>query len=235
MQQPADSMERLEQYLQQNRPAPSSDTRRLSDIAYETLQDALRNADVQPGDPLSENRISKALGISRTPVREALQQLAGDGVLQIIPGRAITVATRTLQDVLDALHIRQLIEPELVRLLAERMNEHDTAALLSLTDAMRDAAKRGDRAAWSKADRQWHEILCSACPNQLLGQMVLQSRNRMYSKGAGQHVSEQYLIEGTEEHAEIVDAITDGDGETAARLMADHIAKVRANMFKGSY
>ncbi len=235
MQQPADSMERLEQYLQQNRPEHAGDTRRLSDIAYEVLQDALRNTDVQPGDPLSENRISKALGISRTPVREALQQLAGDGALQIIPGRAITVAARTLQDVLDALHVRLLIEPELARLLAERMNERDSATLQTLTDEMRAAARYGDRAAWSKADRQWHEILCSACPNQLLGQMVLQARNRMYSKGAGDNVSQQYLIDGTEEHALIVDAIIAGDSESAARLMTEHIDKVRDNMFKGSY
>ncbi len=235
MQQPADSIKRLEQYLQQHRPNLAGDSRRLSDITYEILQDALRNADVQAGDPLSENRISKALGISRTPVREALQQLAGEGVLQIIPGRAITVATRSLQDVLDALHVRQLIEPELARLLAEHMDEHDSATLQALTSAMREAAKKGDRAGWSKADRQWHEMLCSACPNQLLGQMVLQARNRMYSKGAGDNVSEQYLIEGTEEHAQIVDAIAAGDGEAAASLMVEHIAKVRANMFKGSY
>lgn len=235
MQQPADSIERLEQYLQQHRPDLAGDSRRLSDITYEILQDALRNADVQPGDPLSENRISKALGISRTPVREALQQLAGEGVLQIIPGRAITVATRSLQDVLDALHVRQLIEPELVRLLAEHMSEHDSATLQAITKIMREAAKQGDRAGWSKADRQWHEILCNRCPNQLLGQMVLQARNRMYSKGAGDNVSEQYLIDGTEEHAQIVDAIAAGDGEAAASLMTGHIAKVRANMFKGSY
>jgi DNA-binding GntR family transcriptional regulator len=228
-------MELLEQFLSERRPERVVDARRLRDLAYDRLLEALRTVDLQPGDPLSENRISRALGISRTPVREALQQLASDGMVQIIPGRAVTVAARTVQDVQDALHVRRLIEPELARLVAETIQEPTISLLQALTREMRSAAAIGNRAMWSRADQHWHEVLCAACPNQLLGQMVLQARNRMYSRGAGENVSELYLIEGTEEHARIVDAIVDGRGDDAARLMAEHIGLVRDAMFRATY
>lgn len=103
-------MEKLEKYLLEMDKVDEADSRLLRQIAYERLQDAIRHADLQPGEPLSETRISKALGISRTPVREALQQLAQEGLVQIIPGRAVTVAAPSMQEVLDAVHVRQLLE-----------------------------------------------------------------------------------------------------------------------------
>ena len=85
-------MDKLEQYLAEMGQITESDSRLLRQIAYERLHEAIKHAQLEPGEPLSETRISKALGISRTPVREALQQLVREGLLQVIPGRAITVA-----------------------------------------------------------------------------------------------------------------------------------------------
>jgi DNA-binding GntR family transcriptional regulator len=65
-------------------------------MAYSNIKEAIRLARVQPGQPLSETRLSRQLGISRTPVREALQMLAQEGLVQIIPGRAVTVASPTV-------------------------------------------------------------------------------------------------------------------------------------------
>lgn len=203
----------------------------LRQIAYERLRDAIINAGLSPGEPLSETRISKALGISRTPVREALQQLAKEGLVQVIPGRAVTVASLSMQEVLDTVHVRELLEPEVARLAAEAMSADALKTLQELTQEMVRAAKAGDRPAWSKADIQWHEILCTTCPNRLLGELVLQARNRMHHKGSDEHVTDQYLIDGTMEHKEVVDAIVAGDGETAEKLMREHIRQVRENMF----
>ena len=225
------AMEKLEKYILEMGPVDGDDSRLLRQIAYERLQDAIRHSDLQPGDPLSESRISKALGISRTPVREALQQLASEGLVQIIPGRAITIAAPSMQEVLDALHVRELLEPEVVRLAAEALPTNAKETLQKLTADMEQAARAGDRPAWSKLDIQWHEILCDSCPNRLLGQLVLQARNRMHNKGSDEHVSDQYLIEGTLEHKHVLNAIFNRDGETAERLMLDHIRNLRSNNF----
>ena len=228
----SDAMEKIEKHLANSPPVEETDSRLLREVAYDRLQDVIRNANLQPGDPLSENRLSKALGISRTPVREALQQLAQEGMIQIIPGRAITVAAPSMQDVLDALHVRELLEPEVVRLAAEALPSDEREALQEITKEMEIAARGRDRANWSKIDIKWHEILCDFCPNKLLGQIVLQSRNRMHNKGSDDHVTDQYLIDGTLEHKEIVDAILARDGELAERLLLEHIRQVRENTFK---
>jgi DNA-binding GntR family transcriptional regulator len=224
-------MDKLEQYLAEMGHITESDSRLLRQIAYERLHEAIKHAQLEPGEPLSESRISRALGISRTPVREALQQLVQEGLLQVIPGRAITVAAPSIQEVLDALHVRELLEPELVRLAAEAMHEKELKTLQALTEEMERAARAGNRPAWSKADIKWHETLCNNCPNRLLGQMVLQARNRIYNKIADEHVTNQYLIEGTLEHKQIVDALAAHDGKRVEQLMLEHIRNVRENMF----
>jgi DNA-binding GntR family transcriptional regulator len=228
----ADAMDKLEKYLREKGEIEGVDSRLLREVAYERLQEGIRQADLQPGEPLSETRISRALGISRTPVREALQRLAKDGLVQVIPGRAVTVAAPSIQEVLDALHVRELLEPEMVRLAAEALSDAERETLQRLTQEMEQTARSGNRAGWSKADIQWHQELAETCPNRLLGQMVLQARNRMYSVGADNHVTDQYLIDGTLEHKEIIAAIAARDGEKACRLMLEHIRNVRENMFK---
>ena len=228
----ANGMDKLEIYLLGMGPVDESDSRLLRQIAYDRLREAFQQADLQPGDPLSENRISKALGISRTPVREALQELAKDGLVQIIPGRAITVAAPSIQEVLDSLYVRELLEPEVMRLAAEALPAGACQTLQELTQEMERAARAGDRPAWFKADIRWHEILSNGCPNQLLGQMAMQARNRLHNRGADNQVSDQYLIEGTQEHRQVLEAILAGEGETASQLMLEHIRNVRENMFR---
>ena len=228
----SDTLDKLEKHLSDMGPIDGADSRLLRQVAYDRLRDGIIHAGLTPGSPLSETRISKALGISRTPVREALQQLSKEGLVQIIPGRAVTVAAPSMQDVLDTLHVRELLEPEVARLAAEGFSNENKERLKQLTDEMERAAKTGDRPGWPKADMQWHETLCNSCPNRLLGELVLQGRNRMYHKGSDDHVTSQYLIEGTLEHKRVVEAIIAGDGETAEQLMREHIRSVRGNMFK---
>jgi DNA-binding GntR family transcriptional regulator len=226
-------MVKLEQYLlEKGQVSETDDSRLLRQVAYDRLRDAIKHANLQPGDPISEVRVSKALGISRTPVREAIQQLAQEGLVQIIPGRAIMVAAPSIQEVLDAIHVRELLEPEVVRLTAERIPPETQETLEALMQEMERAAKAGDRSSWSKADVKWHEVLCGACPNQLLGQLVVQARDRIHRKSVHELVSDQYLIKGTEEHKEVLDAIFAGKGDAAHQLMLDHLKQVRENMFK---
>ena len=224
-------MDNLEKYLLEMDPVHETDSRLLGQIAYDRLKDAIKHASVVSGDPLSEVRISKALGISRTPVREAIQQLALDGLVQVIPGRAITVAAPSIQEVLDALHVRKLLEPELVRLAATALSPQGVKILAESVQQMEIAAAAGDQLAWSKADTVWHETLSNFCPNQLLGQLVLQARNRVLRTVLENRMS-SYLVKGTEEHREISQAIFDHDHETAERLMREHLQLVKQKLFQ---
>ncbi len=226
-----DTMDRIEAYIKGQGPISETDSRLLREIAYERINEAIRFTDLQAGDPLSETRLSKALGISRTPIREALQQLSREGLLHIIPGRAVTVTTPSLQEIFDVLHVRELLEPDLVRLAAEDFPPEGHEVLLEAMEKM-EASAPHDREAWRKADVIWHETLSNYCPNKLLGQMVLQARNRLYQRGAAENVSDEYLVKGTAEHRQVIDAIIAGDGEAASEYMRIHLKNVRDNMFK---
>lgn len=226
------SMDRLESFIADMEPIDATDSRLLHQVAYERLKTALKQTEIHPGDLLSEGRISKALGISRTPVREAIRRLAQEGLLQVIPGRAIAVAAPSIQDVLDALHIRELLEPELSRLAASGLPNHAKELLVNKTKEMEAAAQAGDRLAWSKADTIWHETLCNHSPNQLLGELVLQARNRVVGIVFQDYYHEPYLVQGTQEHRDIVEAILANDGEKAEKLTREHIQEARRNMFK---
>ena len=226
------SMDELEKYILEMEPIEATDTRLLHHIAYERLKSALKSTPIQPGDLLSESRISKALGISRTPVREAIRHLAQDGLLEVIPGRAIVIASPSIQDVIDALHIRELLEPVMISLVAEVFPVEARKLLQETTEKMEQAAQAGDRSAWSKADTLWHELLSEHCPNKLLGKLVLQARNRVVGIVFQDYYNPQYLIKGTAEHRAIVDAIMAKDSSTAENLMSEHIKEVRRNMFR---
>jgi DNA-binding GntR family transcriptional regulator len=133
---------------------------------------------------------------------------------------------------LDALHIRELLEPELTRLAAEGFPKQARELLQETTETMERAAQADDRLAWSRADTIWHETLSNYCPNKLLGKLVLEARNRVVGIVFQDYYSSPYLVEGTQEHRAIVDAILADDRDAAETLMRKHIQGARRKMFK---
>lgn len=198
----------------------------LRDTAYDRIRDAIRYGTLQPGEPLSETSLSKWLGISRTPVREALQQLARQGMVQIIPGRAVTVAAPTMEDTLDAIHVRSILEPVVVQLATDAISNVRLDDLWTALLAMEAAVGRDDRDAWSRADSQYHEIITTACPNRLLGELSLQIRNRISFIAIDMRTSSERLAACTLEHRRIVEEIAKRDAEGAADAMRTHIEQL---------
>jgi DNA-binding GntR family transcriptional regulator len=226
-------MDPLERYINQHdEELNNEDALLLREVAYVRLKDAIRNANLPPGEPLSENRISKLLGISRTPVREALQKLAQEGLVEIIPGRAVRVANRSFRDVIDVLYIRLMLEPGMMRLVAENISDDQIALLWNCVVHMEGAAEGGDRQGWAKADTVWHETISDACPNQLLGEMALQMRNRIHHYSNVEHqLKIEQLKNGTTEHRDITESIASRDGDLAEQTMREHLESLRENLF----
>lgn len=224
--------EKLGHYLAQQSPTHASENGQLRrEMAYERIKDALRHADLDPGDVLSEVQLSRLLGISRTPIREALQQLEKEGLVQVIPGRAVTVASRSVKDVLDVLHIRMLLEPEVARLAAENASPQQIDRLQIAMSQME--ASILDYPAWSKADEVFHETMQNACPNHLLGETVVQLRNRVHHLANTDSKHHPARMEAcTAEHRQIVDAIAARDAQAAERAMREHIVQLRESMMR---
>lgn len=226
----ASGMDKLEAHLVAEGSIDSNGPRLLREVAYERLYDSIRALRLQPGDMLSEPRLSKALGISRTPVREALHLLTQAGMLEIIPGRAILIASPSMRRIMEVLEIRVLLEPEMMALLAGSLSQANQDLWFSITDTMSEAALAGDRVSWSKADDSWHELASQLSPNKVLGEMVLQARNRIFVVSNDENVSDQYLIDGTAEHSNLVTAIAAGQAEEARQIWREHIHQLKEDI-----
>lgn len=226
-------MDTLESYLAtQTETAVTGNSQLLREVAYERIKDAIRHGMLQPGEPLSEPRLSKLLGISRTPVREALQVLAQEGLVQVIPGRAITVAAPSMQDTLNIIQVRAILEPEVVRLATPMLSQADFDELRRILDEMDEAVRRGDRQAWSKADTRYHELLSARCPNQLLGELAIQMRNRVSYIPLDTRSSPERLAACTYEHRVIVERMAERDAAGAEQAMRVHIKNLWESTFR---
>lgn len=232
-------MERLESYLakqgsvRQGAAKQKSKASSRRELAYERIKEAIRSQVLVPGEPLTETRLSKLLGISRTPVREALQQLVQEGLAETTPGHAVTVATRTVQDVLDVVHIRSLLEPEQVRLATEAISVRQVEMLETAMQEMERAAQKNDLAAWGKADSVFHEILKEACPNRLLAETVLQLKNRVHHMANfDTKMNPDRLVACTKEHRNVVNAIKAKNAKVAKAAMEEHIAALTNGLLK---
>jgi DNA-binding GntR family transcriptional regulator len=223
---------KLERYLATEPKPKVEEDALLSDIVYIRLLDAFRHGGFKPGDILSVNRISQLLGISRTPVSQAVRRLSQEGTIQINPGHSISVAAPSFLEALDSVDVRMLLEPIQVSLVAGKLLPEAQEKLRNTLDVMEQAAQEDDRGARSRADTVYHEILFTYCPNQYLGKIVMQSRYRVLRTVTDQYTSRQYIIDGTAEHRNIAEAIIAGDSQRAEALMLVHIQNVRKKMLE---
>ncbi|MCO6452615.1 MAG: GntR family transcriptional regulator [Caldilineales bacterium] len=204
----------------------------LRDMAYQRIKDAIRLTEFKPGEHLSETRLSKQLGISRTPVREALQVLAQEGLVNIVPGRAVTVADPSPQEVMDTLYLRLLLEPEVARLAARDITEQQLDTMRKAVVIMQESTDPAQYRQWCKADTVFHETLAEACPNRLLGELSMQTCNRIFHISLGERSDYEFLLEYTRQHSAILDCISEGDSHGAEEAMREHITTVRDGVFQ---
>ncbi len=203
----------------------------LRDVAYEWLRDAITQGELPPATPLSEVQLAREMQISRTPIREALQQLEREGLVRIIPGRSASVAAPSMTEVMEVVHLRFLLEPELARLAARSATEEQKETLEQTLEQMEVAAKEKDWQDWTRLDNLFHETLSEACPNKLLSKQVMQLRNRVHYMINDSQADRKRVDACTDEHRIVADAIIAGDTETAESAMRAHIEKLRASLF----
>lgn len=227
-----EDVDTLEDYLRRDDgPLPKNAT--LREVAYRRIRSAIRDGRLAPGEPLKETALSEMLGISRTPVREALQQLVQEGLAQSESGKPISVATITIQDLLDVVHIRRLLEPELTRLAAAHIKPRQLEDLEDAMQAMERAAAEDDLPAWTRADARFHQAVREACPNALLGETVVQLRNRVHSMGnVDTQTNPDRLRECTREHRQVVDAIRSRAETEAREAVERHLEALTNSLLK---
>jgi len=198
--------------------------RNLRELAYERVLDMLLVGDMPAGTPLQERRLAEALNISRTPVREALRQLEAEGLVTRQMGRLMTVRQVSVQDYIEVLNVRKLLEVEAAGLAAGRISKAVAEKLRKAVWDLMDEESPTPAQHW-QVDDLVHYTIVDAANNKTLTTMIRDLRRRT-------HIFNTRRIPGRRrpgalEHLALIDAVAIGDAEKARATMAEHIENVK--------
>ena len=195
----------------------------LREQVLEHLRDEILSSRLEPGAELSEVALATSLGVSRGPIREALGQLAAEGLVTMTPRRGAIVTKLSKQEFLDAYQVREALESLATRVAVPKLTDEDRAELHRLSAEMRRLAKQGDADTFFEVNRRFHDKLVAASGNrrlQAMHQQLLGQMGRLLRKSAELRGG---LTESAAAHDAILEAVDAGDAERAAQLMAEHI------------
>lgn len=204
-------------------------------FAYETLRDEILALVLRPGQPLDETTLAERFGMSRSPVREALIRLAGDGLVVLLPNRSTLVTPidiTTFSKYVEALDIAQRMN---TRLAAQLRSDADLKFIAKRQKLFEVAVKGGRHLEMSEANKQFHMAIAAAGRNPYLSnfyERLLDQGRRMLHLHFDflERTHDGYLL--TAEHAEMLEAIRDQDVERADRLAHDHTRQFRDNFIR---
>ena len=195
----------------------------LSDQIRLALADEIATGRLKPGTSLDEQQIASRFGASRTPVREALRQLAVTGMVEVRPRRGVVVATMTAERIMDMFETTAEIEAMCVRLATFRITPIERSRLQNMHEASAELVRTGDIGAYDNFNREFHIAIYRATHNQFMAEQAIGIRARLAAFRRTQLRQGDRLMRSHAEHGDILYAIARCDGEEAARCMRAHM------------
>ena len=197
----------------------------LREVVFLTLRKAILKGELQPGERLMEIALANRLGVSRTPVREAIRMFEHEGLVVMKPRRGAQVAKITEQELNDVLEVRKSLEMLAANKACERMTEEDMKAMRETGAEFRKHALNPncDLTALTEADVAFHDTIYRGTRNRRLNQILANLREQMY-RFRLEYLKDASIRESlVSEHEEIMKAVAGRDGELAADLIGEHI------------
>lgn len=195
---------------------------------YLHVKSGVLDRSYEGGTLLTEGDLADAVGVSRTPVREALLRLEAEGLLKLYPKKGALVLPVSAQEIADVVETRLLVERYAV---AKVVGAAPAELITRLEDSLaeqRGHAEAGDLAAFAVADRCFHAEIVRAAYNRILAQLYDRLRDRQLRMGvATMHAVPSRVAKNISEHAEILEALRGGSADTAARLVDRHVSWVK--------
>ena len=197
----------------------------ISDQAYEVLSEQIIRQKIRPGERLIEEQLAEELGISRTPLRDAITRLAKDGLVDIERRKGASVKSFSIGDVVEVYDIRMAMEGLATRLATPKLACEDLEQLKALF------AKKDTRTL-IKADTRLHNLIISSCGNKRLVTMLDNLRNLIQVFRVTGYMSRKRSAQATSDHLKILKALKNRDEDAAEQSMRDHIAKTKRDIMK---
>lgn len=195
----------------------------LRDVVFNTLRQEILMGKLKPGERLREIQLADKMGVSRTPVREAIRMLELEGLVKMVPRRGAEVANITESDLQDAFEVRNALEKLAIELACERMTSEQIDRLKANAKEFQEAANQNDAEKLARIDEEFHDIIFEATNNQRLIQLLNNLRQQFYRyrleclKDKNSH---QSLLE---QHMTIIDNIENKNVEAATANITAHI------------
>ena len=198
-----------------------NNNRSLSDQIADILSNLIAHGELRPGERIVESRVARQLGVSQGSVREALQRLEHQGLITRELNRGATVTQLKEEDVAQIYRTRELLEGLAMELAVARFNKSDEAALSGLIQTMEKAARKGDLAAFVKADFAFHDYIWKLAGDPHLERALLSVACAHFGYSTIQHLfsSTEEMQDLADSHRSIVEVLKRKDGKTANRFM----------------
>jgi DNA-binding GntR family transcriptional regulator len=201
----------------------------LREQAVEVIRASIIGGELEPGEIYSATVLADRLGVSPTPVREALLDLASTGLVSPVRNRGFRIVVPDDRDLDEISELRTMLEVPATRLVAERATDRQLAGLERLLAATESAAEKGEPAAFLLADREFHLALLEIAGNRRLVRLISQLRDQTVLVGIKSLARSGRLVRFAHEHRDLVAALRARDADRAEVVMRSHLAHTRAD------
>jgi DNA-binding GntR family transcriptional regulator len=197
--------------------------RTLPELVLERVRDMIIEGQLAPGDRINEGELGARLGVSRTPLREALRSLASEGLIELVPSRGALVRRFTAKDVRDVLDVLAMLEAKAGRLAVARASDVDIAALRALHDEMMGLYARRDRLPYFKLNQAFHSGLVALSGNSALVQCHTQLQSGLKRIRYIGNEAPQAWAGAVAEHEAMIAALERRDADALAAVLETHM------------
>lgn len=204
----------------------------LTDQAVASIRASIVSGDLVPGELYTATELGREIGVSRTPVREALLELARRGLVEIVPNRGARILSTSGQTLLEIFQVRLMLEVPLARRATELKTNESEAAVEAAYTAFGAAADENDPHRVLRADRDFHRALLAGAHNAKATQLLQEQRDFVLSTGVGTVPTSRSPQECFEDHRDIMDAFRTGHAGDVGAAMARHIAHTATMLIK---
>ena len=195
----------------------------LRDVVFENLRTAILEGNLKAGQRLMEVQLAEQLGVSRTPIREAIRKLELEGLVVMLPRKGAYVANMSFKDLIDVLEIRSSLEGLAASLAAERLREEDISDLERVAKEFEKSVREADIDNVLKKDVEFHEKIFLMANNKKLYQLITSLWEQVHRFRVTYVSNSDASLSLVDEHNRILEAIKSGDCELAKKYATEHI------------
>lgn len=200
-----------------------SDYKPLREVIFTTLREAIIMGELKPGERLMEVQLAQKMGVSRTPVREAIRKLELEGFVKMIPRKGAHVAKLSVKDIMDVLEVRASLDGLATLLAAERITESELKELKHVQGQFDNYVEKDNLQGIIKKDVEFHDVIYKASKNDKLIQISNNLREQVYRFRVIYLKDFRSTKEVIREHMEIYQAISNRDPDAARKAAEKHI------------